>query len=464
MNKISNIHIVGLSGAEGTALAHYFVKKGFPNITAHDFCNEKDFAKNFHKFHVELNPKEKVALLLETKNLPIEFRFGENYLKGISDADILFVPQSWFLYPESKDKILKAIKNGVKIKSMMQLYLELAECITIGITGSNGKTTTSNIIYNILKNYRKNTFLVGNDRKNIQILDKIETLPHDSFLILEISNRQLKMPIEKSPHISIITNITQNHLHEHSSFENYKSTKLSLLGKQTKKDFAILNSQLFNEKVNRKPTALYFSSINKTIDTYLKKNIIYYKNKKFIEINKLSISGPHNYENIMSAILVCKVLNIPDEIVQGSIYEFKPLAKRLEYMCEIDNIKFINDLSSTTPESTINAMNSFKDKDITLVVGGEDKGLEYDEFISQAPALCNRILYNKGSVSDKIIPFLQDSIETIEFKSIEECINSSYSNTKKGGIVLFSPIGENFISKVLHNKKLSTLVEKNLIF
>jgi len=460
MNKNSNIHIVGLSGAEGTALVHYFVNKKFTNITVHDFCDEKDFAKNFHKFHTELDPKRKVDLLLKTKNLPVKFKFGKDYLEDISNADILFVPQSWFLYPESKSKILKAVKNGVKIKSMMQLYLELAKCVTIGITGSNGKTTTSNLVYNILKKHKENTYLVGNDRKNIQILDKIESLPINNFLVLEISNRQLKMPIEKSPHISVVTNITQNHLHEHSSFDDYKNTKLSLLSKQNSKDFAILNQKLSQEQINSSSSKLYFSLTNQKSDIYTKNNIILYKNKPFIDTSKLLISGTHNYENIMAAILVCKSLNIPDRTIQKAIYEFKSLPKRLEPISRINDIDFINDLSSTTPESTINAMNSFKSKDLTLIIGGEDKGLNYDEFIQQAPALCNRILYSQGSVADKVIPFIKNNIETLKFESIEECIKTSYLNTKKEGVVLFSPMGEGFISKILHNKKLSSLVEK----
>jgi UDP-N-acetylmuramoylalanine--D-glutamate ligase len=444
-----NIHVVGFTGAEGTSLLHYFHKNGYSNITAHDFCAEKDFTKNFRLYHSELEPRELVDILEKTKKLPYKFYFKDNYLKGILEADIIYVPQSWYLYDETKKPITKAIEKGIELKTMMQLYLEIAPCKTIGITGSNGKTTTANLVYHTLKIAGKTAYLVGNDRKNKQILDKIEDLGSNNIVVLEISNRQLKMPLKKSPHISVITNITQNHLTEHKSFEDYFETKCNIFSRQTEADYLIVNEE---DKM--------LSKIKNTIS----KKIIFNKNKPTFNLNysKTALKGPHNRENIEAVAKICHVLNLDKKILQQAIDTFIVPAKRLETIFEKDEKIFINDLSSTTPESTINAIKSFDNKDLTLVIGGENKGMNLNELAKEIPNYCNRVIFHEGSISKELVPLIKGKIETIKSTNISETIKKAFEKTQKNGIILFSPVGEKFISQVLNNKSLKALIKNSI--
>lgn len=461
MKKNSNIHIVGITGAEGTAISHFLVKKGYKNITAHDFCTEKEFAKSFYKFHQELGPSEKIELLKKTKKLPIKFCYKENYLEKIETSDIIFVPQSWYLYQENK-KLFTAQKKGIKLKTMVELYLEYAKCKTIGITGSNGKTTTSNLIYEVLKKYHKNTFLVGNDRQNIQILERIETLKKVDYLILEISNRHLKMDFPISPNIAVITNITPNHLNEHKSFNDYAKTKLKIFKNQGKADFTILN---FDNPILRKVNQIdyqnkiiFFSKENNSCNFHIKDNFIFNKSEKIINLKNIKLLGSHNHENILAAVTALMTLAVPVKIIQKVVSEFSGVHKRLEEIGIINHVKFINDLSSTTPESTIKAIESFKGEEITLIVGGDDKELEMNELAQVINKNITNLIFHEGKVSKKLIPLIQKNVNVEESKTIENTILLANRLTKKDGIVLFSPVGEKFISEVLKYQSLNKLV------
>jgi len=450
MNKNSNIHIVGLSGAEGTAIAHFLVKEGYSNITAHDFCEKELFVKNFRKFHTELNPNNFLKLLRETQELDIKFKFKKEYLEGVLEADLIFVPQSWYLYDQNKI-IFEAQKKGIELKTMMQLYLELAPCITIGITGSNGKSTTSKLIHHILKSFNNRTFLAGNDRKNIQILDQIRDFKETDFLVLEISNRQLKMPLLKSPHISLITNITPNHLNEHKDFEDYIETKTNIFSKQTKNDYLVLNAK---DKVSQEIK----------LDN-IKSEVVLFENLDDFDFSKTGLKGPHNRENIMAAVTVAKLLNVPESIIQGSVDAFQALDKRLSVIniSKLEKkIKFVNDLSSTTPESTIKALESFEEGNIILFLGGENKNLKLDKLAETINKKKPRVFYSKGTVSKNLIPALNNDIIVSEFLNIEKVLKVAYETAKSKSVILFSPAGEGFISSVLDNKSLKYWINRSL--
>jgi len=444
-----NIHIVGLSGSEGIAIAHFLVKEGYTNITAHDFCEEKDFAKNLRIYNPSMKKTKLIKIIKNTRNLPIKFCYKKNYLDHILDADLIFVPQSWYLYKQNT-LIAKAIEKGIEIKSMMQLYLKLAKCHTIGMTGSNGKSTVSNLIYHILKQHHDGTYLVGNDRKSTQILDKIYDLRKEDYLIMEISNRHLKMDLPKSPHVTVITNITQNHLNEHKSFQDYINTKLKLFSKQTKNDYLVINS---NDKELKK--------INqKTINSKIKYFCI--DDVSDFNLENTKLIGQHNKENIAAAIQVCRIFNVPDKTIQFGIDSFAPLSKRIETIYKQNNIVFVNDLSSTTPESTIKAIKSFPKKNITLIIGGENKSLNLSKIIQGIPKYCQNVIYHQGSIGDEIIPKIQNTVNVFKSDDIENTIKKAFQITQKDGIVLFSPIGEKFISGVLNNRKLTNIIKRVL--
>lgn len=239
LNK--NIHIIGISGAEGSAIARFLMSNGVKDITGHDFCEERDFEKSFNSFHDWISSKEKRRAYLKLKRLPIKFRFKDYYLIDVHQADLIFVPQSWFRYKENEK--LKRLKDKIPFSSITKLYFQLCPCPIIGVTGTSGKSTTARIIYEILRkgHAKGQVYFSGNDRQNVQVLDQILNIKPEDVLVLEISNRQLMIDLERSPYIAVITNISPNHIDDHGTYQNYINTKKKILKYQTRKDFAVLN-------------------------------------------------------------------------------------------------------------------------------------------------------------------------------------------------------------------------------
>ncbi len=302
--KNKNIHIVGIAGAEGSAVAEFLVGNGISSITGHDFSLRKDFKKAFYNTHLSLKPDEREKALEHLLNLPIKINFKDHYLEGVEKADIVFVSQVWFKYPQNLP-VLQDLKNsGVPFKTITNLYFELAPCKIISVTGTNGKTTTARLINSIFKIWAENYFVIptgakrgtskrnggislfqknlcykqsnnikektsenkdikpkvyfaGNDRQNIQVLDELSKMTKDDILILETSSTQLLLNSKISPHIGVITNITPNHLDDHGSFENYIEAKKNLIRYQKASDWAVLNwddaeSQKFVKSIRSK--------------------------------------------------------------------------------------------------------------------------------------------------------------------------------------------------------------------
>ncbi|NOQ68134.1 hypothetical protein GQ568_01695, partial [Patescibacteria group bacterium] len=260
--KNKNIHIVGIGGAEGSAIAEFLVGNGISSVTGHDFSSKADFKKAFYNTHLSLKLKEREKALNHLLNLPIRINFKDHYLEGVEDADMVFVSQVWFKYPQNMPILEKLKDSGVPFKTITNLYFELAPCKIISVTGTNGKTTTARLINSIFETWKKTpqppllgglnsslekgrlggvVYFAGNDRQNVQVLDKLNKMKKDDILILETSSTQLLLNFGISPHIGVITNITPNHIDDHGSFENYIEAKKNLIRYQKAGDWAVLN-------------------------------------------------------------------------------------------------------------------------------------------------------------------------------------------------------------------------------
>jgi len=486
-----NIHIVGLSGTEGAQIAKFLHAKGFKNLTVHDFCEEKDFRENFLMFHGALPIEDRKKYFKEIDDLPIKKCFKENYLNGIEKADLIFVSQGWYLYPFNKPKLFNAQKSGIPFYTILNLYLSICKAKTIGITGSNGKTTTSRLIYEILKvgcaNLRTLQY-VGNDRGAIQDLFGVEKLKKDDFLVLEISNRQLKLLDKISPNIAVITNITENHLNEHESFEEYAMTKFKIFKFQKKGDFSIIN---FDDEMSRQcldnspqPSSpievedklkkegvsnVMKFSVKEKADVFIKNKKIFIAKKipasagmtekeiEILDLNDIKIPGKHNVENVLAAVSATYFAGVEPEIIKKAISEFKGVEKRLEFMDEINGVKYYNDLSSTTPVSTMAGINAFEGaKHLTLILGGDHKNVSYDELIKVILEKVDTVIVMPGTVLEKLKMnpelILGEKLKIKEVQIALEAFQIAARETKAGGVVLLSPAGEGFFSKFLNRR------------
>lgn len=335
--------------------------------------------------------------------------------------------------------ILKAKELGIKIINEVEVAYDFIKdkATIIGITGSNGKTTTTTMIYEIIKKANLNVHLAGNIGYPLSsIVNKIK---ENDIIVAEISDHQLLDTDKFKTNISVLTNLSPVHIDFHGSYENYKNTKKKIFNNHTSNDLAILN--LNNKDVleitkDIKSTKLYFSNNTKT-DIYLDNNIIYYKDKPILNTNDIKVKGIHNYENIMCMLGVVKEFNIPDDIIIDYLKEFKGVEHRIEFVRNINDISFYNDSKATNTESTIVALKSFNNN-VILLLGGLDRGHSFDPL---NPYLKNvKYILTFGETKNRIKDWAKEqNINCLVFDTLKEATLKSYELATNNDIVLLSP-------------------------
>lgn len=335
--------------------------------------------------------------------------------------------------------ILKAKELSIKVINEVEVAYDFIKdkATIIGITGSNGKTTTTTMIYEIMKKANLNVHLAGNIGYPLSsIVNKIK---ENDIIVAEISDHQLQDTDKFKTNISVLTNLSPVHIDFHGSYENYKNTKKKIFNNHTSNDLAILN--LNNKDVleitkDIKSTKLYFSNNTKT-DIYLNNNIIYYKDKPILNTNDIKVKGIHNYENIMCMLGVVKEFNIPNDIIIDYLKEFKGVEHRIEFVRNINDISFYNDSKATNTESTIVALKSFNNN-VILLLGGLDRGHSFDPL---NPYLKNvKYILTFGETKNRIKDWAKkQNINCLVFDTLKEATLKSYDLASTNDTVLLSP-------------------------
>ena len=225
------IHVVGLSGTEGSTVVDFLLRAGITTITAHDLQTRETFPDAFRRAHVWMEPGERDAAVRRILAAPIALRFRDRYLEGLEAADVIYTTQAWFRHPENAP-VRRARDLGVPLSSMTALFFETVPCPILGVTGTNGKYTVVHLAAAMLRESGRPTFESGNDRTHTPILYRLDEVTPDAVLVLEISNRQL-VGLPYSPAIAVVTNLAPHHLDDHGSFEAYVETKRGILRHQT---------------------------------------------------------------------------------------------------------------------------------------------------------------------------------------------------------------------------------------
>lgn len=330
----------------------------------------------------------------------------------------------------------KARSMNIPIVNEMEVafhYIKVPVKI-IGITGSNGKTTTTTLIYELLKQAGIKVKLAGNIGTPLSKV-ALNLEPND-ILLLEISDHQLIDFKDFKTDISVLTNICPTHLDYHGSFEAYKNTKKKIFNHHTNSDIAIINKANYDslsitEDINS--TKYYFNNE----ENYIKDGKIYVDNKIVINTKDILLKGMHNYENILVALLVLKCLNINYENAIDILKTFKGVEHRIEFVREHNGITYYNDSKSTNPISTITALKSFKEN-IHLIFGGMDREQEFNDLIPYLPKI--KKLYAIGEVRNRIVSFAKkNNVPYEEYETLKEAMASIQNNAIKGDIVLLSP-------------------------
>ena len=383
-------------------------------------------------------------------NNNIEFSFGKNNLSKLNGFDIIFrSPTCREDWPE----LVKEAKRGAIITSEIEMLMELCPGTIIGVTGSDGKTTTTSLIYEIEKKQGFNCYLGGNI--GIPLFTKIQEMKPNDIVILELSSFQL-MNIHTSPNIAVITNISPNHLDFHKSYEEYIEAKKNIFKYQNEDGILVLN---YDNEITRecakeaKGKVIFFSRENKLdngviLDDDIIKVCDNKLRKHILNTKDLLLRGKHNYENVCTAIAATLEIASTEKQIEA-VTQFKGVKHRLEFVKEINGVKWYNDSIGTSPTRTIAGLKSFNEK-IVLIAGGYDKHLDYTPIAK--PILDNvSVLILMGQTSKKIkesveneMKVEQKRIEIYECDTLQETVNTAKKVAKKGEVVLFSPASASF--------------------
>ena len=307
----------------------------------------------------------------------------------------------------------------------------------VGITGTNGKTTTATLIYEVLKKGDRNVHLVGNI--GFPVASIYNDIKEGDILVIEISNFQLMNFDKFKTDVSILTNISPAHIDFHGSYENYKQTKKKIFNHHTKKDLAFINygdeeSMELTKDINS--TKIYFSSKKKK-NLYLEDNNICYNDDKIININDIKVKGLHNYENIMCAIGVGMHFNVPLSSIKEVLTSFTGVEHRIEYVKDINGISIYNDSKATNNKACTIALSAF-DSPTVLIMGGLDRGQTFDELTDYVTHV--KFIAAFGETKNKIKAFADEhKLPCKTYDNLEKATLDAYTKCNKGDVLLLSP-------------------------
>lgn len=332
----------------------------------------------------------------------------------------------------------KANKLNIPVINEVEVaYHFLNNVKIIGITGSNGKTTTTTLTYELLKQAKLPVHLGGNI--GYPLCSLVDKCREGDILVLEISGHQLHDCKDFKTDISVMTNLTEVHTDHFGSYDNYKNNKALIFRHHTNKDIAIINNEnedVLDKTKNIESKKLYFSSKNKA-DSYIENNYIYYKNEKVICLDDIKIKGIHNYENIMCAILVAKQFNVSNNDIFKVLNTFNGVPHRIEFVKQVNKRNFYNDSKATNVKSTQIALNTFKEPTI-LLLGGLDRKHSFEgltEYLKNT-----KLIVCYGETKERIKKFADSkNIECIVCNNLKEATKTAYNQSSEGDVILLSP-------------------------
>lgn len=421
---------------------------GVSNIPLIDYMYDKKAKVTvFDDREEDKIPKEIINKIKEYK---FETSFGKNNLSKLKGFDIIFRSPSCM---PTKPELEEEAKRGAKVTTEIEMLMEMCPAKIIGVTGSDGKTTTTSLIYEILKKAGYNTYLGGNI--GTPLFTKLEEMKSEDIVVLELSSFQL-MDMKISPHIGVITNITPNHLNIHKDYEEYIDAKKNIFKYQNENDIVILN---YDNEITRNAAkeamskVVFFSHKEKLENGFIVDEKIIKEceddiRKHIIDTKDIILRGEHNFENVATALATTKTL-VSQDIAVKAIKEFKPVEHRLEFVRELDRVKWYNDSVSSSPTRTIAGLSSF-DEEIILIAGGYDKNLDYTPIAKPIVEKVKKLILI-GQTSNKIYECVKSEAEKQNVKidiymcsSLKETVTLAKRIAKPSQVVLFSPASASF--------------------
>ncbi len=376
--------------------------------------------------------------------------FGKNCLENLNGFNVIFRSPSCL---PTRPELQKEADRGAIVTTEVEMLMEMCPCKIIGVTGSDGKTTTTSLINAILQHAGYKTFLGGNI--GTPLFTKLPEMEPNDIVVLELSSFQL-MNMNISPDIAVITNITPNHLNIHKDYQEYIDAKKCIFKNQKENGILILNydndiTRECSKEANGK--VIFFSSKTKLDSGFIVDDDIIKEcndgiRKHILNTDEVILRGNHNFQNIATALAATKTL-VDTDVAVEAIKKFRPVEHRIEFVREIDGVKWYNDSASSSPTRTISGLNAFKEN-IILIAGGYDKNLEYEPLAKPVIDKVSTLILI-GQTAEKIYDVVKNESEKENKKininmcdTLEQTIEIAKKSAKKGDVVLFSPASASF--------------------
>lgn len=335
--------------------------------------------------------------------------------------------------------VARALEKGIPVWTEVELAYLISEAPIIGITGSNGKTTTTTMIADVFNHAGKSGLLSGNI--GFPASEVAVNATAGDTLIMELSSFQLMGVETFRPHIAVITNLMPTHIDYHGDFEGYVEAKWNMQNHMTEEDFVVLNfnQDLAKELAQRtQATVIPFSTSEKVDGAYLEEGTLYFKGEAVMLASEIGVPGSHNVENALATIAVAKLSGISNDIIKETLSSFGGVKHRLQFVGEVNGIKFYNDSKSTNILATQKALSGFDNAKTILIAGGLDRGNEFDELVPDITGLKLMVILGESAprvkrAADKA------GVATLVAKDVAEATRIAYENAEAGEVVLLSP-------------------------
>ena len=428
--KGKTVAVIGI-GVSNTPLIKMLLRAGI-QVTACDKKRREDFG----------------GLAEELESLGAELRLGPDYLRGL-DQDVIFRTPG--LRPDVSELLL-AQARGSTVTSEMEVFFQVCPCHTIAVTGSDGKTTTTTILAELLKKAGFHTFVGGNIGKPL-LLDVDGMVPED-YAVLELSSFQL-MTMNQSPEIAVVTNLAPNHLDVHKSMAEYIAAKENIFTHQWPDGKAVFNfdNEITRELSESAPGRVVLFSRRQELSqgVFVRDGAIWVSNeagsRAVLPLKDILLPGEHNVENYMAGIAAVDGL-APDEVIRSFAAQFAGVEHRIELVRTLDGVRYYNDSIASSPSRTIAGLRSFREK-VILIAGGYDKHIPFDAL---GPEVVEHVKYLilTGDTAEKIAeavrscPAYHGTPPISKYGDFDEAVMAAHSMAQPGDVVLLSPACASF--------------------
>lgn len=429
--KGKRVAVIGI-GVSNTPLIKMLLRAGV-KVTA---CDKK--------------PKESFAgLAEELESLGAQLKLGPDYLKDL-DFEVIFRTPG--MRPDLPE-LVEALQRGAILTSEMEVFFQVCPCKIIAVTGSDGKTTTTTIIAELLKAAGQTVYVGGNIGK--PLLPDVDGMEPGDIAVLELSSFQL-MTMDRSPDIAVVTNLAPNHLDVHKSMEEYVDAKKNIFLHQGPDGLLVLNqdNEITRSFAPEAPGHVTFFSRRQELDkgVFLKDGVIWVRNamheRPVLPVADILLPGDHNVENYMAAIAALDGL-IPDQVIREFAAKFAGVEHRIELVRTLNGVKYYNDSIASSPSRTIAGLRSFQQK-VILIAGGYDKHIPFDVLGPEVTAHVKE-LFLTGATSDKIRTAVEsapdydpEKLPITVIDDFEEAVLAAHRAAKPGDVVILSPACASF--------------------